>query len=134
MKNLIKTSIFCLVFSPFTMLLTTDCFAIEIASTEGNSYLTLMDESPYLDIFTFEEGGNSFSMEMLEVKLPGTGSYTNRESLFNAEWTSTDESTAYTITGISIAGIVILGWCDKTTVLDEDTIHFVGILSSIFSD
>lgn len=134
MKNLIKTSIFCLVFFPFTMLLTTDCFAVEIASTEGNSYLTFMDKYPYLDIFTFEDGGNSFSMEVLELTLPGTGTYTNMEVLFSAEWASTDESTTYTLTGISIAGIVILGWGDKTADLDDDSIYFVGILNSIFSD
>ena len=134
MKNLFKTSILCLALLSFAMLQTIDCFAVEIANTEGNSYLTFMDEPPFLDIFTFEDGGNSFSMEMLEAKLPGTGTYTNMEVLFSAEWASTDGSTAYTLTGVSIAGIVILGFGEKTDGSDDDTIHFVGILSSVFPD
>ena len=134
MKNLSKTFILCSALFSFTILPITDCFAVEIASTEGNSYLTFMDEPPFLDIFTFEEGGNSFSMEMSEAKLSGTGTYTNMEVLFSAEWASTDESTTYTLTGISIAGIVILGFGEKTADSDNDTIHFVGVLNSLFPD
>jgi hypothetical protein len=73
-------------------------------------------------------------MEMVEATSPGTGTYTDREVLFNAQWTSNDENTTYTLTGMSIASRVILGWGEKVTGSDDDTIFFVGILSSIFPD
>lgn len=134
MKNLFKISILCAAFLSFTILPTTDCCAAELASVEGNVYLTLLSESPYLDVLTFENGGNGFSMERLEAKLPGTGTYTDLEVIFDAEWTSTDETTTYTLTGISIAGDVILGWGDKTTGSDNETIGFVGISRILFLD
>jgi hypothetical protein len=134
MKNFFKVSVFCVAIFSFTILPTTNCFAAELASAEGNSYLTFLNEPPYVDIFTFEEGGDGFSMELLEESLPGTGTYTNLDILFRVEWISTDETTTYDLTGISIAGYMIFGWGEKTVASDDDEIWFVGILSSIFPD
>ena len=112
--------------------------AAGIEGVEGISYLVFLSESPFIDIFSFEEGTDTFSMKMREEKTGGTGTYSDHGVLFSAEWTSTDENTSYSFTGFSLVSMVIIGGGEKTVISGNHTktteVFFVGILEKFFPD
>ena len=90
MKKFFPTGIFFTLFT-FTMLSHSTIFAAEIAGVEGITYLTFLSEPPLIDIFSFEEGTDTFTMAIREEKTGGTGTYSDLGALFSADWTSTDD-------------------------------------------
>jgi hypothetical protein len=138
MKKFFATGIFFLALFSFTILPHSTPLAAEIAGVEGISYLVFLSESPFTDIFSFEEGTDTFHMELREVKTEGAGTYSDHGVLFTAGWTSTDENTSYSLTGISMVSMVIIGGGEKTVISDSTTktseVFFIGILSTLFPD
>ena len=135
MKKLSIIGVFFLVLFSFAAIPNSNCLAAEIKGVTGDSYLIFIDQYPYLEIFTFDEEGN-FSMEVLEDTLPGEGTYTDHGPIFTANWTSTEESTTYSLTGLSMVSMVIMGSGRKTVDYGSKTknIFFVGIWKIIFPD
>ncbi len=109
--------------------------AHETDGVAGNSYLTFftIDQLFDIDIFTFGTDG-TFIMERKD----GNGNYEYHAPIFEAEWKSTDGTTTYNFTGLSLVSLVIIGWEDElscSTHADEsDCIFFVGIYNGIISD
>jgi hypothetical protein len=73
MKKFFATGIFFLALLSFTALFYGNSFAAEVEGVEGVTYLTFLNRSPYLDQFSFEEGGNAFHMAVLEKDIEGQG-------------------------------------------------------------
>jgi hypothetical protein len=101
----------------------------------GKSYLTFLflQDDFTLELFTFDSDGTFGMMKRSE----GTGTYSYFAPMFEVEWMSTDGDTAYNFTGISIAGIVIIGWDGTPSPAFSDacdSVFFVGIESKIFPD
>lgn len=138
MKKFFATGIFYLALFSFTVLPHSTILAAEIAGVEGISYLVFLSEPPFTEIFSFEEGTDTFHMEIREEKTEGAGTYSDHGVLFSADWVSTNENTSYSFTGISIVSMVILGGGEKMVVSDSSTktseVFFVGILSKLFPD
>ena len=135
MKSLIVGSLFLAL--SFTTLSTSYSAEIEgvegIIGLEGSSYLTYIipDFSEPL-IFSFEEDG-TFSIALPGEELVGAGTYNKLVGvLFQAEWE--DETTIYTLTGISPA-FLIMGIGQRTLISENDTvtdnIRFFGINSEL---
>lgn len=135
-KRLFPKIVFCLAFILFIALPMHNSIAAESGGVVGKSYLTFLftEDEFNLEIFTFDSDG-TFAMKRSD----GTGIYSYLAPIFEVEWMSTDGDTNYNFTGISIAGIVIIGW-DNTPFSsssddDEcDSVFFVGIESNIFPD
>jgi len=138
MKKFFATVIFFLALFSFTILPHSNTLAAEIEGVEGISYLVFLSEPPFTDIFSFEQGTDTFHMEVREEKTEGAGTYSDHGVLFSADWTSTDENTSYSFTGISIVSMVIIGGGEKTVISGSSTktseVFFVGILSTLFPD
>ena len=139
MRKLFTMGVLLLTFFSFTALSISASFAAEVEGVEGGSYLTFLriGHSINLDILSFEEGG-IFSMSLLEEKMGGAGTYTDLGLLFTAEWTSDDKNTTYTLEGISLVSLVIIGRGEKTVTegseTDTDDISFLGILGILIPD
>ena len=131
MKSLIVGSLFLAL--SFTTLSTSYSAEIEgvegIIGLEGSSYLTYIipDFSEPL-IFSFEEDG-IFSVALPGRESAGVGTYNKLVGvLFHAEWE--DETTEYTLTGVSPA-FLILGIGQRTIDTVTDDIVFFGINSEL---
>ena len=142
MKNLCIKGVFFLALFAFITLPPSNCFAAEVEGVEGITYLTFLTRSPYMDLFSFEDNGNIFKMELLEKELEGAGTYEDLGVIFTAEWTSTDEtdeSTTYNFTGLSFVSLVIMGTGERTVTSegeedDTDKVRFFGIMSGLIPD
>jgi len=137
MKKVLITSVLSLSLLSLIFLPHNSCFAAEIEAVTGNTYLTFISESPFIDTFSFDEDG-TFNMLVLENQLPGQGTYQDEGLIFLVNWASDDGDTTYAINGISLVGMVILGWIERKEVkddeVDKDSLYFVGILGSIIPD
>ena len=127
--------VFCLAFLFFIAVPVHSASAHERGGVVGNSYLTFLftEDDFNLEIFTFDADG-TFAMKRRD----GTGTYSYFPPIFEAEWTSAGGATRYNFTGLSIAGIVIIGWEDAQPPSSQsdgcDGIFFVGIESTVFPD
>jgi len=133
-KIFLKGFVFLAIFS-FISLPVNNSIAVEIDGVVGNSYLTFLfiNYDFDLDIFTFEADG-TFIMERKD----GTGNYEYHAPLFEAEWKSTDETTTYNFTGLSLVSLVIIGWENEIISSshhgDCEINFFVGIGSNLIPD
>jgi len=138
MKKFFATGLFFVALSSFTILPHSTTLAAEIEGVEGISYLVFLSELPFTDLFSFEEGTDTFHMALLEEKIEGAGTYSDHGVLFSANWTSADETISYSFTGISIVSMVIVGGGEKSVISGSSTktseVFFVGILSILFPD
>ncbi len=138
MKKLCATCVVFLVLFSFSALSDTNCFAAELEGVTGASYLTFISHPPYFEILSFGSDGTTFNMVMLEDTVTGTGTFTDHDLLFSAEWVSSDGNLTYSLGGISLAGVVIIGTGEvketSGTETDTDNIRFFGILSILFPD
>ena len=108
-KLCLKCVVILAVFS-FIGLPANNSIAQEIGGVVGNSYLTFLsiDDSFGLDVFSFEADG-AFVM----LRNDGVGTYQYTAPIFNVEWTSADGTTIHNFTGLSLVGLVIVGWEDE---------------------
>jgi hypothetical protein len=135
-KRLFPKIVFCLAFIFFIALPMHNSIAHESGGVVGNSYLTFLfiEDDFNLEVFTFDSDG-TFIMKRSD----GTGTYSYFAPIFEVEWMSTEGDTTYNFTGLSIAGVVIIGWDNtlspSSSHNDEcDSVFFVGIESGIFPD
>ena len=133
MKKILITSVLSLSLLALIFLPQSSSFAADIEAVTGNTYLTFISVAPYVSTFIFDDDG-TFSMS----GLPGEGTYDDLDFMFNANWESDDGDTTYTVTGISLVGMVILGWIERREVdgddVDNDSLYFVGILGAAIPD
>ena len=133
MKKILITSVLSLSLLSLIFLPHSSSFAADIEAVTGNTYLTFISVAPYVATYVFDDDG-TFSMG----GLPGQGTYEDLEFMFNANWESDDGDTTYVINGISLVGMVILGWIEREEVksgdIDKDSLYFVGILGSVIPD
>jgi hypothetical protein len=134
-KKLFITAL--LLLTLFSVPLNGNSFAAEMEGVGGGTYLTFLNRTPYLDQFSFEEGG-AFHMAILEKEIEGQGTYDDLGVLFTAEWTSTDQNTTYDFSGLSFVGLVIMGYGKRTVTSGDDegsdSMQFFGLQSDLIPD
>jgi len=119
----------------FIGLPTTNSIAQEVGGVVGNSYLTFLfiDDSFDLDVFSFEADGN-----FVMLRKDGVGTYQYNAPIFDVEWTSADETTTHNFTGLSLVGLIIVGWEDEMIPSwhhgNSGGSFFVGIKSNLIPD
>ena len=135
MKKLFITAL--LLLTLLSVSLNGNSFAAEMEGVGGGTYLTFLNHTPYLDQFSFEEGG-AFHMAILEKEIEGQGTYDDLGVLFTAEWTSTDQNTTYDFSGLSFVGSVIIGYGKRTVTSgddeESDSMQFFGLQSDLIPD